>query len=107
MRRIGRFNTRACNRSSTKRPAVTRSPFIHAGQGRFWLLPLNEFLALPPIYGQQLIADPGPDRGARSALVGILKNELPDFPQMPLNRPPVAENNIQYIRDWIDAGFPE
>lgn len=79
----------------------------HAGHGRFWLLPLDEFLALPPIYGKQLVADPGADRGARSALVKILKGELPNFPQMPLDRPPLADDDIQYIQDWIDADFPE
>ncbi len=80
---------------------------IHSGHGRFWLLPLADLLALPPIYDQPLFADPGPDRGARSAMVKILKGELPDFPRMPLDRPPVSDDDIQYIQDWIDAGFPE
>jgi len=82
------------------------NPF-HAGHGRFWLLPLNEFLSLPPIYGHSLIADPGPNRGERSALVKVLKGQLPGIPQMPLNRPPLNDDAIRFIQDWIDDGCPE
>lgn len=75
----------------------------HGGHGRFWLLPENEFLALPPIYGHSLIAEPGPDRGARSALVKVLKGTLANMPQMPLNQPPLGNDDIQYIEKWIDT----
>lgn len=73
------------------------------GQGRFWLLPLEEFLKLPPIYGQQLIAAPGANRGARSPLVQILRGTLPNFPQMPLNRPPLSGEDIAHVQAWIDS----
>lgn len=75
----------------------------HDGQDRFWLLPEDEFLAVPPIYGHALIADPGPDRGARSALVKVLKGTLSGIPQMPLNQPPLSSDDIQYIENWIDS----
>ncbi|QDV81755.1 hypothetical protein [Planctomycetes bacterium TBK1r] len=75
----------------------------HGGHARFWLLPENEFLALPPIYGHSLIASPGEDRGARSALVKVLKGTLPGIPQMPLNQPPLSSDEIQYVEDWIDS----
>ena len=75
----------------------------HGGAGRFWLLPEAEFLALPPVYGHQLIADPGPDRGARSALVKVLKGTLTGVPRMPLNEPPLSSDQIQYVESWIDS----
>ncbi|QJE98916.1 hypothetical protein [Luteolibacter luteus] len=83
----------------------------HGGKRRFWNLPHAEFMALGPVYGVQLIAPPGPDRGARSGLVLALKGEPPfgpgGFPRMPLNRPPVTPENIQFIQDWIDCDCPE
>lgn len=75
----------------------------HDGHARFWLLPEDEFLALPPIYGHPLIADSGPDRGARSALVKVLKGTLAGIPQMPLNQPPLRSDDVQYIENWIDS----
>jgi len=80
----------------------------HDGHGRFWLLPHAEFMALPLIYDQQLIADPGPNRGDRSGLVQILRGPLNGLPRMPLNRPAyLSAAQIDFIRDWIDAGCPE
>lgn len=89
-------------------------PF-HGGAHRFWLLPYDEFLQLPPVYGHPLIAEPGPDRGERSALVKVLKagddgsgSQLEGVPRMPLNSPTfVSDENIQLIQDWIDVGMPE
>jgi hypothetical protein len=75
--------------------------------GRFWERPYADFMALTTIWGLQLIADPGPNRGERSNLVKILKADLPDFPRMPLNRPPLADGDIQFVQDWIDADCPE
>ncbi len=86
--------------------AGTLNP-MHDGHARFWLLPYAQFMALPPIYGEQLIADPGANRGDRSALVKVLRGTLPGFPQMPLNRPPLPTAQIDFIRDWIDADCPE
>ena len=85
--------------------AGTLQPF-HDGHGRFWELSHADFMALPGIYGEQLIASPGPEQGARSALVKVLRGTLDGFPQMPLNRPPMNDGDIQYIQDWIDAGCP-
>lgn len=75
----------------------------HGGHERFWLLPENEFLSLPPIYGHSLIAEPGPNRGARSALVKVLRGTLAGIPQMPLNQPPLSSDDIQYVENWIDS----
>jgi hypothetical protein len=76
--------------------------------GRFWELPYADFMSLPPIYGHQLIADPGPNRGERSDLVKVLKGPLPDgIPRMPRFRPVMKPEDIQFIQDWIDADCPE
>jgi len=74
--------------------------------GRFWELPYEEFMAHPPVYDVVLIADEGANRGARSGLVKILRGTEPNFPQMPLNRPPMSDEDIQYIETWIDDGCP-
>ncbi|MEM9283390.1 MAG: hypothetical protein AAGA96_16325 [Verrucomicrobiota bacterium] len=75
---------------------------IHGGKGRFWELPLSEFVRTP-IYNNMLIAPPGSARGNRSALVMALKGELPGFGQMPpFPRPPVATQDIAFIEAWID-----
>lgn len=80
---------------------------LHAGAGRFWLKPHAEFVGLS-IYGQPLIAEPGADRGARSAIVKVLRGELAGFPRMPLNADaPMPDEDIEKIRAWIDAGAPE
>ena len=82
--------------------ATTGANPIHGGKGRFWDLPLSEFVRTP-IYGNMLIASPGSDRGSRSALVKALKGELPGFGRMPpFPRPPVAPEDITYIEEWID-----
>ena len=77
----------------------------HLGEGRFWLKPYQKFINTA-IYGNPLIAPPGPERGARSALVMVLKGTLNGFPRMPLNRPPMDESDIAYIEKWIDNGCP-
>jgi tyrosinase len=81
----------------------------HDGNGRFWELALDDFQALT-IYGVQLIADPGPNRGRDSGLVRALRGESPFdgtlFQRMPLGRPPVSPADIQFIEDWIDADLP-
>jgi hypothetical protein len=83
----------------------------HGGKRRFWNLPYAEFMALDKIYDVQVIADEGPDRGARSGLILALKGEPPfgpgGLPRMPLNRPAVAPADIQFIQGWIDCGCPE
>src|SRR5262245_61045085 len=86
----------------------------HRGQGRFWNLPLQEFMQLEPIHGVQVIATPGPNRGARSGLVLSLKGEPPFSPfggefirRMPMFREPVAPADIAFIEKWIDDGCPD
>lgn len=86
--------------------AGSQSPF-HDGQASFWQLPYVDFMALPPIYDVRLIADRGQNRGARSGLVKVLKGEQSGIPQMPLNRPPMNPEDIQFIQDWIDDDCPE
>ena len=84
-----------------------RHPQAGVNQGRFWTKPYAEFLGLS-IYTQKLIADPGVDRGANSALVKALRGTLAGFPRMPrAPLPPVSDANIQFISDWIDSGSPE
>lgn len=82
----------------------------HDGHGRFWELPLAEFVALT-IYGVKLIAEPGANRGANSGLIKALKGELPFdgsmFDRMPLGRPPVSPADMQFIQSWIDDGCPD
>lgn len=82
----------------------------HDGEGRFWEESLDNFKNLV-IYGQQLIADPGPNRGARSALIKALRGEKPFddsvFNRMPSGLPPVTPEDIQFIQSWIDADLPD
>ena len=79
----------------------------HGGKGKFWLKPYNEFIGLS-VYNQKLIADPGANRGANSALVKVLRGQLTPFPRMPMPPlPPVPDNQIAWIEQWIDAGLPE
>ncbi len=82
----------------------------HDGEGRFWEKSLIDFKAVV-IYGQQLIADPGTDRGARSAIIKALRGEAPFdntvFNRMPAGLPPVKAEDIQFIQSWIDAGLPD
>ena len=59
------------------------------------------------VYGVQLIASPGSNRGARSGLIQALKGVPPfgvggDFPRMPLNKLPVSDPDIAFIQNWID-----
>lgn len=78
----------------------------HGGLGRFWRLPHADFVE-QAVFGEPLIAPPGPDRGERSALVQVLRGTLSGFPQMPLNRPPMSNDQIAFISRWIDAGARE
>jgi len=82
----------------------------HEGNGRFWNLPLSDFRKLT-VYGVQVIADKGADRGARSGLIQALKGVPPfgpgGLPRMPLGRPPVADDDIAWIQKWIDNDGPD
>jgi hypothetical protein len=79
----------------------------HSGWGRFWTLPLDQFMGIDNVHRNRLIAPPGENRGANSNLVRILKGRPVDsgnLPRMPLNRPPLADEDIAYIERWIDEG---
>jgi hypothetical protein len=93
-----------------ERATGTGRPF-HGNHKRFWTLPLSDFLKITTIYNVELIAAEGPDRGARSGLIKALKGEPPfgpgGKPRMPLNRPPVPDDEIAYIQKWMDQGCPE
>lgn len=84
-------------------------PF-HGGEGRFWEKSLEDFKQTV-VYQRQLIAAPGPDRGARSNLIKALRGEAPFndsvFNRMPSGLPPVAPEDIQFIQSWIDADLPD
>lgn len=83
----------------------------HQGRHRFWTLPLAEFMAIGTIRNVQVIANEGPDRGARSGLIQALRGQgrftNAGFGRMPRGRDPVPEAEIQYVQDWIDEGCPE
>ncbi len=79
---------------------------IHSGTERFWNLPLEDFKSAT-VFGHVVIETEGEDRGARSAMVRVLRGDLPGIPRMPLRRPPMPEEQIQQIESWIDAGCPE
>jgi len=87
--------------------AATDGDPDHSGWGRFWTLPLEEFMVIDEVHRNVLIAPPGADRGANSNLVKILKGlavTSGNLPQMPLDRPPLSESDIAYIERWIDEG---
>ena len=87
--------------------ATTSGNPNHGGNGKFWRKPYLEFIGLS-IYGRKLIADPGANRGANSALVKVLRGQLAPFPRMPMPPlPPIPDPEIAWIEQWIDAGLPE
>lgn len=79
----------------------------HDGRGRFWELPWLDFMNLGPVHGHGLIAPPGPNRGANSALVAVLRGTLQGVPRMPMSREPLSETQIAVIEQWINDGCPE
>jgi hypothetical protein len=91
--------------------AATDGDPIHGDNGKFWNKPLKEFMAIGSIYGVHLIADAGPNRGARSGLIKALRGESPfgdgGIPRMPMDRPPVSAEDISFIERWIDDGCPD
>jgi hypothetical protein len=94
--------------------AVVGSPQHLGADGlpmqRFWERAYADFMAITTVWGIQLIADPGPQRGERSGLVQMLKGIEPTFPGMVMPPPPnqpLSAVDIQFIQDWIDANCPE
>ena len=81
--------------------AMARTP-RHDGNGRFWELPMAQFLSTT-VYGNPVVAPAGANRGNRSALVQVLRGELPGFGRMPpFPMPGVSQEDIEFIRSWID-----
>jgi hypothetical protein len=71
--------------------------------GNFWhCLTRGEFVNLS-VEGAPII-DPGFDP-EQSALMKRLTGD--GVPRMPMGRPPVAAERIQFLRDWIAAGCPD
>jgi hypothetical protein len=85
-----------------------RAPY-HDGLGHFWNQPLAAFVSTV-VYGQPIVAPPGPNRGQNSALVKALKGEPPFDPsgtgRMPLGGPYVSPADIAFIEQWIDDDCP-
>jgi tyrosinase len=103
----------------------------YQGYGKFWELPLDQFLNVE-IYGVRMIAPgvapatlsapsggscchtppaaPQSGRGTASGLIIGLKGKCPfdgtQFPSLLWDGTPVPGADIQFIQDWIDAGCP-
>lgn len=87
----------------------------HIGaHGPFWRnLSRDQFVA-KVIYGQQLLVV---GDGDASNIIKALSGENPfgsdtgtvdaTFRRMPAGRPPVPQNDIDFIRQWINEGCPE
>lgn len=104
--------------------AAQESPADYGGIGRFWEKGV-EFLKSADLHGVRLIAPETPSsccghkhadqgcysRGASSNLIKGLKGEPPfdgsRFPRLPWGGAQVAEADIEFISDWIDAGCPD
>jgi tyrosinase len=107
--------------------AADESAVDYGGMGRFWRLPLPEFLEVE-IYGVRMIApveaaapscchheEPTSDaastgRSAKSGLIRGLRSQPPfdgsQFPPLPWGGNAVPEEDILFISDWIDDGCP-
>lgn len=82
--------------------------------GAFWrALDLPSFL-LKRVYGKQLVV-PG-DPGSSNLLLA-LRGQTPfgsdtgnagaAYPRMPAARPPVSDDDVQFIEEWIKDGCPD
>lgn len=101
--------------------AAAGSDADYDGKGRFWDLPLPQFLEVE-IYGVRMIAPVEssvhscchePDaasRSSRSGLIRGLRGQAPfdglQYPPLPWGGTPVAEEEIGFISEWIDDGCP-
>lgn len=80
----------------------------------FWRGITRDQFVAKMVFGYPLISM---NDGSGSNLVKALRGEAPFgddigtpeavMPRMPARRPPVAENDIQNISNWIDGGCPE
>lgn len=77
--------------------------------GAFWRgLTLEQFKQ-KRVYGRQLVV---PGDVARSNLVLALRGSPPfgdggDYPRMPVGFPPLVDELISFIEDWIRSGCPD
>ena len=105
--------------------AAAGSAVDYDGLGPFWQLPLNQFLQLE-LYGVRMIAAVGDPvhscchapgaatgaktRSAQSGLIQGLRGQSPfdgtEFPPLPWGGQRVAEEDINFISDWIDDNCP-
>ncbi len=106
--------------------AAGNSTADYDGHGRFWRLPLNEFIEVR-VHGVRMIAPaeakhsccgghaeeknvPCPGRGAASGLIRGLRGQSPfddsSFPRIPWGGRAVSDEDIHFISDWIDDGCP-
>ena len=87
--------------------AAGTSPADYDGQGRFWTLPLSDFLA-STVFGVRMIH---PGSSAASGLIAGLRGAPPfdgsRFPALPWGGVPVQAADIDVIAEWIDDGCPE
>jgi len=76
--------------------------------GNFWRGKTRDQFVQLKVFGQQLVH---PSDGAGSNLVLALRGAAPfdgsTYPRMPNNYPPIADDQIVIISDWIDAGCPD
>lgn len=103
--------------------AAGDSPSDYGGIGRFWDGGAG-VLESASIHGVRMIAPKTPSpccghsgepgqysRSSASGLIRGLKGEAPfdggRFPRLPWGGKPVAEEDIDFIADWIDAGCPD
>jgi tyrosinase len=104
--------------------AAGQSTADYGGIGKFWELPLEQFLEVRlggvPLIGVEATPatcggpagtpplNPGP--GAASGLVKGLRGEPPfdgsKFPRLPWGGTAVADSDIRLVSDWIDDGCP-
>jgi len=112
--------------------ASGESTVDYGGRGRFWNLPLAQFLEVK-IHGARMIAPvetaahscchaeegtaegsaaetASAGRGARSGLIRALRGQAPfdgsQYPPLPWGGQLVPEEEILFISDWIDDGCP-
>ena len=75
----------------------------HSGKGRFWNGSRDDFVN-GPIYGKKPIE---PGDSANSFLIHILAGPVDGFSQMPPGGPYVSDQDLRYIKEWIDDGAPD
>ncbi len=79
----------------------------YQGYGKFWELPLEELLQVE-LYGVKMIGDSGSESGLIRGLRGEPPFDGNQFPRLLWGvTEPLAEEDIDFISQWIDDGCPE